>query len=60
MWIVISDVGHWVLAFIGVVALAYSPVVVLGLYARLLDGGATIKPAAEPSNRRGRPEVRNE
>jgi hypothetical protein len=53
MWMIISQVCHCVLASIGVEALAYSPVVVLGLYASLLDGGATIKPAGEHFDRLG-------
>jgi hypothetical protein len=60
MWMIISEVCRCVLAFIGVVALAYSPIVVLGLYANLLDGGATINPAAERRNRPGRPEASHE
>jgi hypothetical protein len=48
MWMISSHVCLCVLASIGVEALAYSPVVVLGLYASLLEGGATTKPLSSP------------
>jgi hypothetical protein len=43
MSMIISRVCYYVLASIGVEALAYGPVVVLGLYASLPDGDAIIK-----------------
>jgi hypothetical protein len=43
MSMIISQVCYYVLASIGVEALAYGPVVVLGLYASLLDGDAIIE-----------------
>jgi ABC-type Co2+ transport system permease subunit len=50
-----SHVCLYVLVSIGVGVLAYSPAIVLGLYASLRDGGATIKPAEERLNRPGQP-----
>ena len=60
MSMIISRVCDYVLASIGVEALAYGPVVVLGLYASLWDGGATIKQAGERLNRQSGPKASNE
>ena len=59
MWMISSHVCLYVLGSIGVEAIAYSPVVVLGLYANLLEGAATTKPAEEHLNRLGSPKVSN-
>jgi hypothetical protein len=60
MWSMISVVCHCVLTLIGVVALAYSPVIGLALYVRLRVGGATIKPAGERLHCSGSPEASHE
>ena len=60
MWMISSHVCLYVLASIGVEALAYSPIVVLGLYASLWNGGPTIKQAGERLIRKSGPKASNE